>query len=213
MRPSDELALFVRESLTSGRTRPEISEALGTAGWSEKERADALDAYADTGFVPPVPRPRPYVSAKDAFLYGLLFLMLGVSAFSLNNLLFALIHLSFPGEDPTIASEEFNTIRWSISTLIFSFPLFLWLSWLTARAVGKDAGKRRSAIRKTLTYLTLFVAALFVLGDLITLVFYLLSGETTLRFLLKVLSVASIAGGIFGYYLKDVTADETTGGS
>ncbi len=59
-----------------------------------------------------------------------------------------------------------------------------------------------------MTYLTLFIAALFVLGDLITLVFYLLSGETTVRFLLKVLSVASITGGIFGYYLKDVTADE-----
>lgn len=212
MRPSDELAQFVREALVSGRSRQEISEALETAGWSKKERADALDAYADTEFVPPVPRPRPYVSAKDAFLYGLLFLMLGVSAVSLNNLFFALINLSFPGENPTIASREFNTIRWSVSTLIFSFPLFIWLTWLTARAVGKDIGKRRSAIRKTLTYLTLFVAALFVLGDLVTLVFYLLSGETTVRFLLKVLSVAFITGGIFGYYLKDVTADEKAGG-
>ena len=80
MRPSDELAHFVREALASGRTRPEISDALDDAGWSEKERADALDAYADTDFIPPIPRPRPYVSAKDAFLYGLLFLMLGVSA-------------------------------------------------------------------------------------------------------------------------------------
>ncbi len=213
MRPSDELAHFVREALASGRTRPEISDALNKAGWSKKEREDALDAYADTDFLPPIPRPRPYVSAKDAFFYGLLFLMLGVSAFSLNNLFFALIHLSFPGEDPTITSEEFSTIRWSIAALIFSFPLFIWISWFTARAVGKDFGKRRSAIRKTLTYLTLFIAALFVLGDLITLVFYLLSGDTTARFLLKVLSVASITGGIFGYYLKDVTADENNGGS
>lgn len=213
MRPSDELAHFVREALASGRSRPEINDALTAAGWSDKERTDAINAYSDSNFTPPVPRPRPYVSAKDAFLYGLLFLMLGVSAFSLNNLFFAIIHLNFPGEDPTITSEEFHTIRWSISTLIFSLPLFVWLGWLTARAVGKDSGKRRSAIRKSLTYLTLFVAALFVLGDLITLVFYLLSGDTTLRFLLKVLSVASITGGIFGYYLKDVTADEDNGGA
>ncbi len=54
----------------------------------------------------------------------------------------------------------------------------------------------------------LFIAALFVLGDLITLVFYLLNGETTLCFFLKFLSVRAITGGIFVYYLKDVAADE-----
>ncbi|MGE4611881.1 MAG: DUF5671 domain-containing protein [Paracoccaceae bacterium] len=208
MRPSDELAHFVREALASGQSRTDIGDALTSAGWSEKERLDALDAFADTAFTPPVPRPRPYVSAKDAFLYGLLFVTLGVSAFSLNNLLFSLIQLSVSGSKPVVTSIEYNTIRWSISTLIFSIPLFSWLSWLTARAIGNDAGKRRSAIRKTLTYLTLFIAALFVLGDLVTLVFYLLNGETTLRFFLKFLSVGAITGGIFVYYLKDVAADE-----
>jgi hypothetical protein len=209
MRPSDELAHFVREALALGRTRPEINDALGTAGWSEKERADALSAYADTDFVPPVPRPRPYVSAKDVFLYGLLFVALGVTAVSLNNLIFALVNIWLPesGNYQSRAWQE-DSIRIAVSTLIFSFPLFLWLNHITAKAIGKDAGKRRSAIRKILTYLTLFITALIVLTDLVTLVYYVLSGDTTLRFVLKVLSVGVISGAIFLYYLRDASADE-----
>ncbi len=212
MGATDELARFVRDALIAGHSRAEISDALIQAGWSEHERDAALDAYVDGDFRPPVPRPRPYVSAKDAFLYGLMFVALGISAFSLNNLLFALIHLWLPENGEILAGREFHTIRWAVSTLVFSVPLFIWISVLTNRAIGKDAGKRRSAIRKVLTYLTLFIAALFVLGDLVTLVFYLLSGDTTLRFLLQVLSVGSISGGIFGYYLHDAAADEKTGG-
>lgn len=209
MRPSDELAHFVREALTSRRSRSEIDDALTAAGWSEKERSDAIEAYAETDFVPPVPRPRPYVSAKDTFMYGLLFVALGVSAVSLNSLIFQLINLWLPeGGGAYETRWAYDVIRWTVSTLIFSFPLFLWLSHLTAKAVGRDAGKRRSAIRKILTYLTLFITALIVLSDLVTLVYFLLSGDTTLRFLLKVLSVGVISGTIFFYYLRDASADE-----
>jgi hypothetical protein len=45
-------------------------------------------------------------------------------------------------------------------------------------------------------------------GDVTTLVYSLLSGEATLRFLLKVLVVALIAGTAFIYYLRDLRADE-----
>ena len=54
--------------------------ALAEAGWTEREVADALAAFAETAFVPPVPRPRPVVSARDFFTYALIAISLGVAA-------------------------------------------------------------------------------------------------------------------------------------
>jgi hypothetical protein len=55
-------------------------------------------------------------------------------------------------------------------------------------------------MRKWLTYLTLLVAASAIVGDGVTLVYNLLSGELTTRFILKVVVVAIIAAAVFGYY-------------
>jgi hypothetical protein len=63
-------------------------------------------------------------------------------------------------------------------------------------------------VRRWLTYLTLFVAAVVLIVDLITLVDNVLGGEVTVRFVLKVLVAGLIAGTIFGYYLWDLRRDE-----
>jgi len=47
-----------------------------------------------------------------------------------------------------------------------------------------------------------------VLCDVATLVYKALGGELTTRFLLKVLTVAVLAGGVFGYYLTDLRSEE-----
>ena len=72
----------------------------------------------------------------------------------------------------------------------------------------RNAEKKSSKIRKWLTYITLFITAGVIIGDLITLIFNLLGGELTLRFILKVLTVLLIAGIIFGYYLWDLKKEE-----
>ena len=53
--------------------------ALAAAGWSPVEIHEATLAWlpAPPG-LPPVPRPRAYVSAREALIYGLLFLLLGL---------------------------------------------------------------------------------------------------------------------------------------
>jgi hypothetical protein len=94
------------------------------------------------------------------------------------------------------------------ASLIIAFPVFLYVSWLLNKAIVKDPEKRSSKIRKWLTYITLFVAAGVIIGDLIALVFNMLGGELTLRFILKVLTVGSIAGSIFGYYLIELRKEE-----
>lgn len=202
---SDELTRFVRDALASGVEKRQIRSTLLGARWPEDEVDKALDAFADVEFPIPVPRPSQYLSARDAFLYLALFTTLYISAISLGSLFYQFIDRAFPdAATRDVVVDQVSSVRWFVSCLIIAFPVFVVLSRAMYRAIRRDPEKRTSKIRKWLTYLTLFVAAGVLLGDLITVLFYLLSGELTTRFVLKVLTVGGIAGAVFGYYLWDL---------
>lgn len=210
MAANDELTGFVRDSLARGISRGDVEVVLGRAGWDAAQVQTALRSYADVEFPLPVPRPRPYLDAREAFLYLVLFGTLYTSAINLGTLLFQLINLAFPDPTAPVRSAQFAeaAIRWSMSSIVIAFPVFLWMSRITNRGVRQDPVKRGSKVRRWLTYLTMFVASGVLIGDLITLVNSLLSGELTSRFVLKVLTVAVIAGAVLGYYLVGLRADE-----
>jgi len=207
---TNELQSFVREALLRGQSKDAVSGALVKAGWSEDDVRAALGAYADVEFAIPVPKPRPYLSAKEAFLYLVLFTCLYISAFNFGMLLFQFIERAFLDAlyDSYGYDGNNSAIRLSVASLIIAFPLYLWLTSLFTKAFAKDPAKRDSKVRKWLSYITLFIAASIIIGDLIVLVFNLLGGELTTRFFLKVLVVMLIAGMIFGYYLWDLRKDE-----
>jgi hypothetical protein len=204
----NEISSFVKEALGKGLSRTDIAGALGKAGWPKDEIDVALGLYADVPFPVPVPRRKPYLSAREAFIYLLLFVCLYISAYNFGSLLFSFINTWFPDAVQGYYGDN-SGMRFSIASLIVAFPLYLWLSSLTQKAIAKDKEKRGSKIRKWLTYITLFVAASVIIGDTIALLFSLLGGELTLRFTLKVLVIMFIAGLIFGYYLWDLRKDET----
>jgi hypothetical protein len=211
MAVNEELIGFVREALAHGVSRGEIEGVLHRAGWTKEQTRAALAAFADVEFPLPVPRARPYLSAREAFLYLVLFGTLYVSAFNLGSLVFDLINWTFP--DPALIDSNYeaiirDSIRWSLSMLIVSFPVFLYMSWMTGRDVEAEPTKRASKVRRWLTYLTLFVAASTLIGDVTSLVYNVLGGEMTTRFLLKAFTVALIAGTAFTYYLRDLRRDE-----
>ncbi len=209
MSAQEDLTGFVRDALAQGASRATIESTLAAAGWRHEEVRRALAAWADVPFPVPVPRPRPYLSARDAFLYLVLFTALYITAFSLNSLAFEFIEQAFPDAAQRGDGQSFrNSVRWAVSNLIVAFPLFVWLSISMQRAITRDPLRRSSRIRKWLTYLTLFLGAGVLIGDLIALVNGVLSGELTTRFVLKVAVVAAIAGTIFGYYLIDLRKDE-----
>jgi ABC-type Fe3+ transport system permease subunit len=199
---------FVREALAKGIPKAEIKTALLRADWQEDEVVSALDAFADVDFPIPVPRRKPYLSAREAFIYLVLFLCLYITAFSFGKLLFDFINRWVPDVLRQYESTDVNAVRMSVSALIVAFPVYLWLTSLMAAAIRRDPEKKGSKIRKWLTYITLFITAGVIIGDLITLLFNLLGGELTLRFFLKVLTVLMIAGIIFGYYLWDLRKEE-----
>jgi hypothetical protein len=210
----DRLLRFVDEALRRGVARPDIEVALSAAGWRPEAVREALGAFAESSLPLPVPRPSPYLSARETFLYLVLFTSLYLWTCFLGSLAFDLINNAFP--DPAAgpyAGISDESLRWSVAWLVVSFPVFLGVSRGLARALRRDPTKRASRVRKWLTYLTLYVAATVVLGDVATLVYELLGGELTARFVLKVLTVALIAGGVFGYYLADLRAEEREGGA
>ena len=143
-------------------------------------------------------------------MYLVMFATLYVSAYHLGSLLFDIINMAFPDAADQSSARQYarQSMRWSIASLIVAFPVFFYTSWLVARDLAADPNKRHSKVRRWLTYLTLFVASTVLIGDVITLVYNLLGGEITTRFLSKVLVVAFIAGTVFWYYLSDIRREE-----
>lgn len=208
---NEELLGFVKDALARGQSRTSIEDALLQAGWKSDQVKSALGAFAQVDQFPiPVPKPKFYLSAREAFMYLVLFTTLYLTTFNLGRLIFQFINLGLP--DPAAYYDFVNSarqaIRFSVASLIIAFPVFMYLSLSIGRSIKRDPSKRASKVRKWLTYMTLFVAAGVIIGDLTALVYGFLGGELSLRFALKVVTVAVIAGSIFSYYLWDLRKEE-----
>jgi hypothetical protein len=202
----DTLAPFIEHARTRGMDHATIRMLLLSAGWKEKEIARALTAQA---LDLPVPTPPDVGGAREAFLHLVAFASLHTAGIAALSLTFDCIDLLVP--DPAVtafASDRRDmvrtSIRWSLSALLVAFPVFLWLSVLLVRELRESPDRARSPVRRWLTYLTLFVASLALAGDVTVLVSRLLEGELSLRFLLKALAVAVVAGGGFAYYFQSL---------
>ncbi|SFD06123.1 DUF5671 domain-containing protein [Tropicimonas isoalkanivorans] len=206
MRASDQLSEFVGTALASGHDRQTIAAELRTAGWSESEIDTALHAWADSAFVPPVPRPRTVVSAREAFVYGLLFAALLVVCVNVTILGFDLIDRWLPDVTDGDGTRSLTSMRWSIAYLVVFFPVFLVISQRVETGAQADRSRRRSAVRKWFGYITLFLAVIVLLGDTVALIFALLNGDLTSRFVAKTALVAATAGLVL-LYLRGVTSE------
>lgn len=205
MAANKDLTAFVRDALIAGRSRAEIATALSQAGWNPRDIDSALSAFADSSFVPPVPRPHRYLASRDAFLYALMFLTLGLAAGHLISLVFAIIDIWLPDIGLSfyrVLAVE-GQIRWAFAVLVLATPLYLWLMRLSDRQIEAQSGPERSVLRKWLTYLALLVSAMTLLGDAAYVIYRLLAGDATLEFLLKSLTVGVVAAAIFVFYLRD----------
>jgi hypothetical protein len=206
---ADELSGFVREALARGESRQSIENVLRAAGWGPDQVRAALEVYAEVAYPVPVPRPRPSLSARETFLYLLQFTTLYLVAFNFGSLIFQFIDRAFPDPlDPPADLRLRYAVRGAVSMLIVAGPVFLLVSRLIAGTIRRAPAKRASPIRQWLTYLTLFVAACVLIGDVVALIYSLLGGELTVRFVAKALTIAAIAGIGFWYYLSGLRADE-----
>ncbi len=146
---------------------------------------------------------------KDVFSHLLAIITLYLGVVSVIALMFQYINTLFPDRlDAFYYDPSLDVIRRSAASLIVVWPVHILMSWIIGRDMRAHTEKRGMAIRKWLTYLTIFAAALTIIIDLITLLYNFLGGELTLRFALKVLVVLIVASGVFGYYLFDIRRED-----
>lgn len=149
-----------------------------------------------------------HTSTKDVFLHLFSIVTLYWTAIAFIALLFQYVSYWFP--DVLYYGDFRGPLTFALSSLVIIFPLHLVSMWLLEKEYAKEPGKRQMKLRKWLVYFTLFVTALIMSGDLVSLVYSYLEGELTMRFALKALSVLVVAAVIFGFYLWDMKVGEVT---
>ena len=137
--------------------------------------------------------------AKDVFIYLLVFVMLYIGVVDLISLLWDIIGVQFPDAASYTYQNPYDSMRNSIAALIVVWPVFLVLSRYIVKDLVRYPEKIDLWVRKWLTYLTVFVASLTIIIDLIILINFFLGGELTLRFVLKVIAVLVVAAAALGY--------------
>ena len=205
---AQQLESFVKEALQAGQKKPEVASVLKRAGWPDAQIANALNAFSDEPFPVPVPTPQPSLSARDAFLYLVMFGTLYYGVWNLIGLLFSFIDQAYPDPGTLNYHIYWDSQRWATSAIIITFPVFFFMAHYIGRQIEGNPYKRLSPVRRWLTYFTIFVATFTMLGDVTTLIYYFLGGGLTTRFLLKVAVVAIVAGSAFTYYLLDLRREE-----
>jgi hypothetical protein len=147
---------------------------------------------------------------RDVFMNIFALILLVLTAAFFGVIIFQYINIYFPDvvSDGFFQRDYLGTVREALATLVIIFPIFLWVSRFLYRDVARHPEKRDFKLRKWLLYLTLFVAAGVIMGDLVTLLRNFLEGELTARFVLKVLTVLFIAGSVFLHYFSELRERE-----
>src|SRR6185369_6211923 len=128
---------------------------------------------------------------KDVFLHLLGIITLIVSVISFITLWFQYINVWLPDvlQYAGTGSSYLDPIRWAVAALVVVFPVYILVCWILGRDYKADASRREVRARKWLLYLTLFIAAVTIIVDLITLLYNYLNGDLTLAFFFKILVV------------------------
>jgi len=146
----------------------------------------------------------PKVTPKDFFLWAGAMIALYSSVFAFLALLFQYINYAFPDPLAYYYSDPFSGgIRFAMATLIVMVPVAVLLFRYIRRDIAVDHSKADLWIRRWALVLTIFIAGLAVVGDLITLINYFLGGDITMRFVLKVAVLLLVAAGVFMHFLAD----------
>ena len=140
---------------------------------------------------------------RDVFMHLLNTTALYVSVFSVLNLCFDYINVAFPDAlnpyyDPS------GSVRWALSLFIIIFGVFVWTTRFIEKDLVKNPEKNNLRIRRWLVYLTIFLAAALLIGDLVALIYNFLGGELTLPFILKLFAVLVTGGAVFWFYLYEL---------
>ncbi len=201
---------FIDSMKGQGASDEFVAALLRQNGWSERHIYQAFGAWYEARTGRAVPNGGGGIeAAKDAFLYLLAFLTLGTWTIQLGALLFAAIDRAFPNPVLDYSNSVWMTRSMAdeLASIIVGFPVFLLVTWGIMRGARRQPERLEGSVRKWLTYIALVVTASIVIGDVVTFLAYFLRGDLDARFVLKVVTVLGIAGGVFAYYLDSLRRD------
>lgn len=146
----------------------------------------------------------PKVTPKDFFLWAGAMIALYGSVVALIALLFEYIDYAYPDSLEYYVDPFSGGIRFAMASLIVLVPVTLVLMRLIRSDIARSLEKAELWVRRWALVLTVFIAGATVVGDLIALINTFLGGDLTTRFVLKVLVVLFVAGGVFLHFLSDL---------
>lgn len=148
-------------------------------------------------------------NAKYAFYYLLSLVALIFLAVSAVLIVFQIIDKSIFDVLAYYGSiENQSTLRFGISALLISAPIFFLCVNLINKGLKKGEIDKDSQLRNWLTYFILAVSAVVILGSLVGIINNFLSGEITLKSVLQLITVIIIASLVFSFYLYDIKRDK-----
>lgn len=157
-------------------------------------------------------QPLSKTTPRDFFLWlGAIIGFYG-SITSFISLLFSYINHLFPDALAYAGDPYGGAVRISMAALIVLVPTTILLMHLLRKIIISEPGKADIWVRRWALGLTLFIAALTVVIDLVTLFNTFLGGEISIRFALKVLVVLVVALWVFfhtyldrkGYWIRNL---------
>lgn len=145
---------------------------------------------------------------KYAFYYLLSLVSLIFMAVSVAMIVFRIIDKSI---FDILSADNYlgeGQLRFGISALFISVPIFYLINNIINKGLRKGDLDKDSSIRRWLTYFILFISAVIILGSLVGVINNFLSGEITLKFVLKILTVILISAIVFSFYLYDIKREK-----
>jgi hypothetical protein len=206
----DRLGTFIDAAKSQNVTDDFIVTLLKHKGWSERRIYQAFAVYYERVLGTTLPERGARIEyASDAFLYLLAFISLTAWAFATGYVFDALIDRWIPsGLDNSYATMSFRSaVAGALATILVALPIFAFVSRSIAAGISRRPEMADSGVRKWLTYIVLVIAAICLIGDGVALLTSFLTGELTLRFVLKAFVLVLLAGSIFTYYLSTVRGE------
>ncbi len=153
-------------------------------------------------------------SAKFAFYYLLSLVALLFMAIGSGLILFQIINkniIDLVSDTYYRGRYSGSALRFGLSSLIVATPIYYFLAIQIQKNLYKGTLKNDSGVRKWLSYFVLLVSSVVMIAWFVSIINSFLSGELTLKVILKFFSILLISGLIFGFYLYDLKRKEVLG--
>ncbi|MEM7795596.1 MAG: DUF5671 domain-containing protein [Cyanobacteria bacterium P01_C01_bin.118] len=199
-----ELVTFIAAARSQGAADDFICTLLRSFGWPQREIERAYFVVYEELVGLPIPTPRggQGESARDAFVYLLSFVTLGIWTQALGEIGFILVDHMIPDPLSRTYGDSSFQIAFCLARLLVAYPVYLLLMRKILKELSVYREKTYSGVRKWLTYIALLIVALVGIGTLMAFLTSFLRGELTPRFLLKVLVILMIDGSVLTYYYQ-----------